>query len=372
MPPAGAHRQPDWQLAPITARDAVTEAGCGLAVALVVRSVVACLLVVAACTEAPPDATSPEVTSRIGFFDLPYGGRSKLDLLFVVDSSTAMAPYREPVVAQIPQFADALASIDGGMPDLNIAVTSADFAAGGALRTSSRVDGAFVIDGMRDGVRVKNYTGELGSALAELADIGATSPVPARPLDVLPLALDDLGFVREYSYLLIVVISATDDASVVATADLAAQLKAMKADPTNVIVVGVYPRPATRLDDFLAKFPNRTTHTEVDAPDISEGFAGLVSFRRSVLGSPCIEWQPLDVDPETAGEQYDCVIEHQDFATKVTRLLPRCSSSNVFPCWDMRQDPQNCVSGGLRFDIEHGYEGLPYEGASMRGQCLIE
>ncbi len=313
------------------------------------------------------------MSSRVGVFEFPTSGRSKLDLLFVIDSSTAMAPYREHLVMQFPRFADALTLVGGGMPDVNIAFASADFAAGGELRTSPRVDGAYIIDGLRDGVRVQNYTGDLGSLLAELADVGATQSAPPRPLDVVPLALAQADFVREHAYLAVVVVAATDDASTAAVQDVVAALKSMKSDPASVLAFGVYAAPAPRLDAFLAGFPNRATFTPIDAEDPSEGFADIVTIHRTTGGVPCIEWRPADVDPDTTGEQYDCVIDQRDYATGMSTILPRCGATSDLPCWDIETDTQSCfLDDHLRFVLDRGMQGIPYEGALIHGECVIE
>jgi len=341
-----------------------------------VRSLVACaclLTGVAACAD-DPEPSGPGVTSRIGTFEYPYSGRDDVDVLFVIDSSTAMAPYRAQVVAQIPQFVDVLADVKGGMPDVNIAVTTTDFAAGGAFRTSSRIVGTdtFLSDGWRDGARVQNYTGELRTAVAELADVGAAGTAANRPLDVLPLALGQTGFLRPSSYVAIVVITATEDASTAVIDTLVTQIKAMHADPLNFILFGIYLKPAARLDQFFSSFPNRNYFTALDAANISAGFAAVLQLQRTTLGAPCFEFQPVDVDPATPGEQYECVIEDIDNATHESTLVPRCGDG-AFPCWDMVHDPMICMTTpSMTFKFDRGDTGRPYEGGVVRGQCLVE
>jgi hypothetical protein len=330
---------------------------------------VACAL--GACTESPPGTGGPNVTSRIGEFTLWVGGRGKLDVLFVVDRSPQMAPYQAGVLGAFPRFAEILAAIPGGAPDLNIAVASGDLADGGALRTSAHVDGSFVIDGWRNGARAQNYTGELGSALAELADVGITGDSQPRLLDVVPLALAAPEFVREHAYLAVVVIAASDDASTIAVDALATQLKQLKADPAKVLVIGIYPKPADRLDALLAAFPNRSDHTPIDANDLGVAFRIISQLHAVTLGIPCLDWAPLDLDPVTEGGQYDCSVEHtaDDLSANI---LARCGGG-ALPCWDIVVDPMSCQHGdGFRAVFEHGALGLPWEHATLRGQCLIE
>lgn len=325
--------------------------------------------VLVACTEPAPGG--PGVSSRVGIFEYPVGGRGRLDVLVVVDDSTTMAPYREQVVADLPELATVLGDLLTGMPDVNIAVTTTNASAGGALRTTASVDGSYIIDGMRDGVRTVNYTGELGVAIGELVDFGAGGTAPVQPLDVIPQALANPGFLRDHAYLLLAIVAATDDASSVAVDAAVSSLKAMKADPTNVIVTGIYPQDAPRLDGFLTMFPNRSTFTPIDADDFTTAFAMIAQLQRTTLGVPCVEFTPLDVDPETAGDQYDCNVEDRRVA-EGTQRLPRCEGANQ-PCWDFVADPMNCMTGNsLSFRVDRGTAGQPYDGSVIRGECLVE
>jgi hypothetical protein len=338
-----------------------------------VRLALFCLLGVTGCFDVP-EHPGPLVASHVDYFEIPISGRPKLDLLFVIDRSTAMVPYRQDLVAKFGGFADVLAATGGGMPDVNIAVASAHAGDNGAFRTTSRVDGAFVIDGMRDGVRVQNYTGDLGSLLAELADLGASESAPPRPLDVVSLAVAQPEFLRDNAFLAIVTIAATDDASAVAVGDAAGALKSLKSDAARVLVVGIYPESSSRLDAFLDQFPNRTAFTPIGAADPTEGFRDLFRPTSSPGGVACLELTPSDIDPNTPGVQVDCVVELLDHATGTISLVPRCTG-DVTPCWDFEPESQYCGAGGgtdLAFQLELGDEGMPYEGALIRGQCLVE
>jgi hypothetical protein len=335
---------------------------------------VACALACSAigCTDEAPSSSGPYVTSRVAIFEYPISGRARLDILAIIDDSTTMAPYRANVLADLPDLATALADAPRGMLDVNIAVTTANTAAAGAFRSTPSVTGNYIIDGMRDGARVTNYTGDLGAALSSLADVGAASSATNRPLDVLPLALAaDSTFLREQAYLLLLIIAASDDASAANIDARVAELKAMKSDPTNVLVAGIYPDVAPRLDDFVTKFPNRNVHTPIDADSLLDDLVGILNIQRSTLAAPCLEWQPFDVDPETAGEQYECVIEDRRYS-EGTRLLPRCSGANQ-PCWDIKPDPMTCFYGPqLTFKVDYGAEGYPYDGTVIHGECLVE
>jgi hypothetical protein len=326
--------------------------------------VIMCMLT--ACTE--PATEGPGVSSRVGTFEYSMAGRSRLDILVMVDDSTAMAPYRERAVAELAEIGAILDQLPGGTPDVNIGVTTA---AGGAFRTAGSVDGDWIVDGMRDGVRTQNFTGTLGSAIATLVDVGATGTGAVQALDIMAQPLAAAGFLRDRAYLLLAIVAASDDASTIGVDAAVTSLKAMKADPLDVIVAGIVPPSAPRLDAFLSSFPNRATSTSIDADDYTPAFDLIEQLQRTVLGVPCIEFTPLDVDPDTEGPQYDCNIEDRRVVEGTVRL-PQCTGSNQ-PCWNFVAEPINCTYGsGLAFRLDRGSTGLPYDGTVIHGECLIE
>lgn len=327
--------------------------------------------VVGGCTD-EPGSTGPSSTSRVEQFSYPILGRDQMDLLFVVDRSPAMAPYRTRVLDMFPLVATQLAARPGGAPNLNVAVTTGELADGGALRTSPRLSGSFVIDGWREGARTTNYTGDLGSLLAELADVGSSGGDTTEPMDVMPLALAASGFLRPQALLAIFVIAASDDASTVAVDTLVPALKALTNDPGRVFMLGVYPPSAPRLDALLAEFPNRSAYASIEANDLSGGIVQLLQITNTVVGSPCLEWTPLDLSPESPGGQYDCYVEETRDGGAATSIA-RCSGLDASPCWDIVVDPQSCPQpGNLAFRLEHGAAGRPWESGVISGQCVVE
>jgi hypothetical protein len=104
--------------------------------------------------------------------------------------------------------------------------------------------------------------------------------------------------------------------------------------------------PATRLMEFLQYFPNRNTAVTICQPDLSGGLSVIAELLKTALGNPCIEGQLADVDPETAGIQYDCSVSYvtnQGKPTQTETILPACNptDSNV-PCWKIDSDPMGC------------------------------
>ena len=121
----------------------------------------------------------PDVDSHVATYFLPQYRRPKLDLLFVIDDTTAMGPWQDRL-AEVPALAEAaLAALPGGLPDLRIAVTTN----GGALRTSNLVADPYIVDAQHfDGSHTVNYSSTLHDALASLVSVGATGSGPTRVL----------------------------------------------------------------------------------------------------------------------------------------------------------------------------------------------
>lgn len=111
--------------------------------------------------------------------------------------------------------------------------------------------------------------------------------------------------------------------------------------------------PSVRLVEFLNQFPNRNTYSTICQQDLSGALTQIAELLRTVIGSPCIEGNLADVDPETPGEQYDCsVSDVLNFgkANQTETVLPPCNnatdpaSSTNKPCWSIQTDMMNCAS----------------------------
>ncbi len=99
---------------------------------------VACVAV--ACAE-PAAPQGPFITSRVVRKEALLPRRAALDVLFVVDSSPAMAAHRQTLVANATRFIDMLETNGGGLPDLHLGVVTTDVGTRGALDASSTAHG---------------------------------------------------------------------------------------------------------------------------------------------------------------------------------------------------------------------------------------
>ena len=233
----------------------------------------------------PMEASGPQVTSRVVRRELPLATQPTLDLLFVVDSSPAMAPHRVALLDNAARFIADLETSPGGLPDLHIGVATTDVGTRGADDLDSQARGDCSADGdagvmlaartvagnvltdarLADGTRQRNYAGTLAEAFtASVALAGTTGCSFPRPLEAMRRALEspvNAGFRREHAYLGVVFLTSQDDCSfsrstfldgadpfscisnaaeLVSIADYAGFLKSLTADPAKIVVAGAF------------------------------------------------------------------------------------------------------------------------------------
>jgi len=180
--------------------------------------------------------------------DIPLEQNRNLDLLFVVDNSANMNAKQSNLVVNFPAFLDVLSQLPGGLPNLHLGVVTSDLgtkgaedaAAGpgvgplgkgrceglgqaGALQTGgvATTGGAFLVDiqdPVSDGVRIRNYTGELATAFAQMATVGDSGcgfeqSLEAMKQALLPANLANAGFLRPAGRLAVVFVTDEDDCS---------------------------------------------------------------------------------------------------------------------------------------------------------------
>jgi hypothetical protein len=336
-------------------------------------------LLLCACTDDGPSGGGTTGETHVESYHLPAQQAPKLDLLFVIDDTTAMASHQTALQA-LPAMVEAgLASSTGVVAHYHLGVVTTDSATSGNLRTSSSVQGTFINhDEGTFGGSPNNYTGSLGAALTSLFPSSATSNAQNRPLATMRAALDanaaNAGFRRSDAYLGMVTITASDDASSGTPEEYASFLKTAQSDPTNVIVSGVIPSGASRISTFHAQFPNRNDVSSIDSTDYSGALDMFAQLYKTTLGYACNK-EPADVDATTPGPQYDCSFIYLDGSAE--HLLPQCGNTSQ-PCWELVvADPQICTDPATRAHLQtRGFtsstsaSGDPYH-PEVRGQCVV-
>lgn len=111
--------------------------------------------------------------------------------------------------------------------------------------------------------------------------------------------------------------------------------------------------PAVRIKQFLDSFPDRSTFSTICQQDLSGGLTQIAQLLKYAFGDPCILGTLADVDPVTAGPQYECSVSdvlHYGKANASETVLPACdntndpASSTNKPCWAIEIDTERCTS----------------------------
>jgi hypothetical protein len=137
--------------------------------------------------------------------------------------------------------------------------------------------------------------------------------------------------------------------------------------------------PPIRTKFFLDQFPNRNTFTTICQQDLSGGLQQIGDLLKTALGDPCIEGKLADVDPDTAGPQYDCsvsVVTNPGQTTQTEKILPLCTPENASatnqPCWHLTVDQMACPTAADHIVLKiEGQDTLPKD-AHIRANCVTE
>jgi len=336
------------------------------------------LVVVAGCLDASSDPIEPQVTSGVIQKRIPIAISRRIDVLFVIDNSPAMAVHADTVRANLARFVDVLRAQPNGVPDLRLGVTTTDLGGagcttndGGTLRGTTGLTGNFVVDFVGpDGVRLRNYDGDLAGVLARLTDVGTQGCAQAQPLAAARRALENpanRGFLRADAYTAVFFITATDAPDELSALDGYERFwKTLHPDPTNVLF-GAVLGDGERIPAFLDRFPNRNTRAAITSPDWSQVFTVLGGLLKTTLGVPCIEGPLLDVDPVTPGPQYECAAWYE-FPVG-GEVIPACRDTLAGPCWKIVEDRAVCPDTEGILKLEQPRVDLP-ERVMLNLDCL--
>ncbi len=86
---------------------------------------------------ADPEPVVPTAESHVVHFGFRQFSQPMVDVLFVVESSPAMAAHHDRLIASYRRFATVFEGLVGGVPDLHFGVTTADL--GGAVAVPAMV-----------------------------------------------------------------------------------------------------------------------------------------------------------------------------------------------------------------------------------------
>ena len=302
------------------------------------KPLAAMVLALAACTTESPTREGEHLTSFVDQRVIPMFVNTQIDVLFVIDSSPAMAPVQEKLAGDYrSMIASIQTSTFGGLPDLHIGVTTTDATDQGRLRL-----GRFLSNVPRFGwQREANYAGALDDEFVDLAAVGTQGQARVQPIDAALRAISPVvnpGFLRPYARLLVVILAASDDDSTTSIEDARRALTATKVDFTKVFVAVASPREIAtpRLDAFISAFAPLGERMSL-GDDLTALVDKVGWFLIPLIGYPCFE-VPL-------AEPLDCNAWMQDPASGEELVMPRCTDEITDRCWEKRTDPQNCWLG---------------------------
>jgi hypothetical protein len=150
------------------------------------------------------------------------------------------------------------------------------------------------------------------------------------------------GFVRDDAYLEVVLLTAADDQSTTAIADVVHGLKSLKTDPSKIVVAGAFgacasdgitATDAPRLATFLEQFPNRTAHATL-CDDLTPLVEIAKQMFKSTFGAPCMEAK--------LARPFECSAWLADPTSDDAIQMPECTSASSDRCWEIRAYPQGC------------------------------
>jgi hypothetical protein len=305
----------------------------------------------------------------------------KIDLLFVVDDTPAIAPFAATLAVG---FAD-MAAVLEALPRPGPASLHAGVVRAGRCDQSTR-GAACGLAAAEQFLRAEwcetqtNYSGTLAGELACLADLGAANCAPAQPLAA---AVDALaspprpgweGFLRPDAYLMVVVIAAGDDASAQRVSDLAAFIRGLKPDPFQTMASVIVPHscaagPADRLIDFVTQFGANGVLIDLCQGQLAVALQQLVATISPSIQPPCAT-NIRDVDPATPGLQAECVFEDHLLrydGSRTTALLPSCDTAAP-PCWRLTPGGPSCE--GYILEIVRAADWCDEAGGNVTIECL--
>lgn len=324
------------------------------------------VLALSACSEEPSGGGGPNVNSEVRTYEWPGRSAPKVDVLVVLDDTTAMQPHQTMLASLAGDLETVMTEQLGALPDARIGVITAGAP---AFRQPSGASVPWLETTVSaDFTRTENFQGSLADALAPLLAVGASGTSTTQPLEATKLALAAQPFVRDPGYLAIVTITASDDASTGTPASYADALKAAKPDPLLVVASGVYPDGATRLDAFHAALPNRNATADIASNDWSNAFALLAQLFKSTLAAPCFV-EPADLAPDIEGPQYDCALASY-FEDGTSEVLPQCTANGPARCFEFVTDAAICTEAETKRLTIRGFLG-PFH-PTVRGECVVD
>jgi len=235
---------------------------------------------------------------------------------------------------------------------------------------------------------IDNFAGAYEQTFACLGDLGAADCAPAQPIETARRFLTGAtpsgweGFLRPEAYLMIVVVTAQDDASgqpagltpVIAIAD---GIKTVKTDPSQIAVSIIGPGgdctggepPGPRLVEFVNQFGANGLYLPLCSGQFSPALDRISQQINSSIQPPCAR-NVRDTDLETPGLQANCTVEElasNPDGTRTRSRLPNCDAGPP-PCWRLIASSGTC--DGYIFEVLRAPDWCAESGTNGTIECL--
>lgn len=287
----------------------------------------------------------------------PAMGRKNLDLLFVIDNSGSMKEEQDSLRQNFRAIVDKLEAIEGGLPNIHIAVVTSDLGtntADGALGVAQAGSGCsgrgddgvlralpngarFIIDEDDGrGGRTRNYGGSLEDTFAAIANVGTGGCGIEQHLGAMTRALDpanlpNAGFLRDEALLAVVVIADEDDCTLANGGlfgqhdpDLACTVDAITCDAPLAGAgeyAGCRPNPTPRFVDGYAEYAWALKGLKADPRDVI--VAGIVGPTSETITLEATRVAPTCTYQGPSGAQ------HAEAALRTTAFLAQFPDRSI-------------------------------------------
>ncbi|HEY7374270.1 MAG TPA: hypothetical protein VIF57_19060 [Polyangia bacterium] len=318
-----------------------------------------------------------------------YNVERRLDLLFVVDDTPAIAPYADQLAAGFAALANELQAIP--QPgSLHVG-----FVRSGSCDTSTRASAC----GLRAPARfldvkpcnvAENSSLSVPGTIGCLSELGAADCAPNQPLAAALQTLDPTnadwqGFLRPDAYLEVVFVAASDDASgppdaPTPLADFVTRLRALKTDPSAILVATIGPRDCTttgdvdapRLAQFTNEFGANSLQVGLCSDQVPHVVDRIVERLNFAYAPPCLT-KVRDTDVATPGVQADCTVVARTVGlpggATLERPIPSCDTGQS-PCWHLQTGPCGDAGLGWAFYVDQPLDECIDGDTALVVECL--
>jgi hypothetical protein len=367
----------------------------------------------------------PVHLGRVGTYEQVL--TNDMDLLFMVDDSSSMTPVQQNLAQNFPVFINVLQQLPGGLPNIHIAVTTSSMGAGAftasvpgcmspdsgnfvyqarasidpACQTSRLDDGAHFIIANQDG-SANNFMGDLPTVFGCIAQVGANGCGFEHQLAAVETALGpnapagNAGFLRDYAFLGIVLITNEDDCSAPSDSQLFDPSQNSNSDPLGPlssfrctefgILCGGQPPPRTPAGPLASCVSNDARaqtdpmHSLVPIQHFIDTFRQLKPsaerIRVSAIAAPADPFS-VEIDPQEgfAALAHSCMSSTGTFgdpAVRIKQLVDSFGANGGMTsiCQDSYSDAISLIASGLASMARRQCLGAPLVHANDPTQAI--